>query len=165
MWVYEYTYYSMLLRAPGELFRQRATIPASFLEIILIFLFFLCVFINNIMLRYRLCLVNLFTSRNIFWHIPYKSIEAALDGVNKTRDGTDELKTDTAGLHLFRVKTTTVKRRRSIYIILDESHPLFNISTLDDAPTRQSIPEDYIYTVGDHTKNMLQDIAEQHTSS
>jgi hypothetical protein len=117
-------------------------------------------------MRYRLCLVNLFTARNIFWHIPYKSIEAALDDVNRTRDDTDELKTDTAGLHLFRVtKPTTVKRRRSIYIILDESHPLFNISTLDDAPTRQSIPEDYIYMVGDYTKNMLQDIAEQHTSS
>ena len=117
-------------------------------------------------MRYRLCLVNLYTSRNTFWHTPYKSIEAALDTVNKTRDDAEELTTETAGLHLFRMKIPTdIKRRRSIYIILDESHPLFNIPTLDAVPTRQSISDERIYMVEDYTKNMLQDIAEQHTSS
>lgn len=116
-------------------------------------------------MRYRLCLVNLYTSRITFWHNPYKSIEAALDNVNKTRDDVEELTTDTPGLHLFRMKIPTdVKRRRSIYIILDESHPLFNIPTLDDVSTRQSISDDRINMVDDYTKNMLQDIAERHTS-
>ena len=118
-------------------------------------------------MRYRLCLVNLYTSRNTFWHTPYKSIEAALDNVNKTRDDAEELTTDTPGLHLFRMKIPTdIKRRRSIYIILDESHPLFNIPTLDARfTTWQSIPADRIYMIGDYTENMLRDIAEQHTSS
>lgn len=120
-------------------------------------------------MRYRLCLVNLATSRNTFWYGVFKSVDDALSNLNKTRGDVDELKADSSSMYLFRHKTPVdIKRRRSLLIILDETHPLFNLTTLQDDTYHnqglQSIPDRFVDMISDYTKNMLEDIADLYSN-
>lgn len=124
-------------------------------------------------MRYRPCLVNLYSSRNTFWFVAFKSVEEVLSNLNMTRNDLDELKPDTTGLHLFRTKTPAEVNRRSLYIILDETHPLFNLPILlDDKYAWElsgtepilNLPGHHVDMISDYTTNMLEDIAELYSN-
>lgn len=131
MWVYKYTHYSMLLRAPGELFHQRAIILASFLEITLIFLFFLCVFINSSM---RFTGIAIHTQRNKAWLFEFFSVKTdrmvmSILDLEPLPDY-DNLPYVVCDRGI-KLKYGYINTKKKVAYV-PETHPLFNISIIEE---------------------------------